>query len=267
MNFSTSVLNVFFRYPSDCLMYLFAVMAMICLMYRSSKKRRELYLLLTAFSILLIFNPICFKIVGYFGLAETYYRFLWAVPITFIITAFIVYLVKESYNRCAKLAILFTISVCIMLGRTGDYIGAHMSSENNIYGFRDDIIEISDIIEADACRKEPTVLTDEYVFSRLRCYNANIVYRVPRNYYLNDRIGENGYYTEDGTGNPALVRMEQLGERTDEETMGAILEELNVDYIIIKSEFDMGEYLNKFNYVLLGTTDIYEVYKSGTEVM
>jgi|GEM_PF-4541879 len=76
---------------------------------------------------------------------------------------------------------------------------------------------------------------------------------------------EQGYYTEDGTGNPALVRMEQLGEQTDEETMRAILAELQVDYIIIKSEFDMGGYLNKFNYVLLGTTDIYEVYKVGTE--
>lgn len=260
-----SVQDILFRYPADCLMYLFSLIAIMYFFYKASLMRRATYGLLCLFAILFIFNPFCFNIVSYFKLRDTYYRFIWAIPLMFIVAAFLVQMVKTCSNKYARLAILLIFAICVISGRTFDEVGRHMSDDNNIYGFRDDIIGISDIIETDAVESEPTVLTDEYVFSRLRCYNANIVYKVSRGYYLNDRRSEQGYYTEDGTGNPALVRMEQLGEKTDEETMRAILEELNVDYIIIKSEFDMGEYLNKFNYVLLGTTDIYEVYKVGTE--
>lgn len=260
-----SVQDILFRYPADCLMYLFSLIAIMFFLYKASPRGRAVYGLLCFFAVLFIFNPVCFNIVSYFNLRDTYYRFIWAIPLMFMVAVFLVKMVKTCSDRFVKLAIIFIFFVCVISGRTFDEVGRHLSDKDNIYGFRDDIIDISNIIEADAEKSEPTVLTDEYVFSRLRCYNANIVYKVSREYYLNDRRGEQGYYTEDGTGNPALVRMEQLGEQTDEETMRAILAELQVDYIIIKSEFDMGGYLNKFNYVLLGTTDIYEVYKVGTE--
>ena len=121
------------------------------------------------------------------------------------------------------------------------------------------------MIENDTDKDAPSVLTDDYVFTRLRCYNADIVYKVSRAYYLKGLTDIEGFYEEDGTGNPALVRMEQLGEQADEAVMKDILHAYEFDYIIIKSEYNMEEYMGKFNYVLMGQTDIYDIYKVGTE--
>lgn len=265
MNNSLSVQNVFLRYPADSLMYLLVLVAIIYFLWRVSKRRIMVYGLLCVFAVLFIFNPVCFRIVGYFGLGETYYRFLWGLPIVLIMAAFIAKLIRNSDNMCVKVAILALFAICVIMGRTEERIGIHLSDEDNIYGFRDDIIELSDMIENDTDKDAPSVLTDDYVFTRLRCYNADIVYKVSRAYYLKGLTDIEGFYEEDGTGNPALVRMEQLGEQADEAVMKDILLAYEFDYIIIKSEYNMEEYMGKFNYVLMGQTDIYDIYKVGTE--
>ena len=265
MNNSLSVQNVFLRYPADSLMYLLAFIAVMYFLWVGSKRRMKVYGLICVFAVLFIFNPVCFKIVRYFRLDDVYYRFQWGLPIVLIMAAFVVKLVRNSESICVKTAILCLFAICVIMGRTEERIGIHLSDEDNIYGFRDDIIELSDMIESDTDKEAPSVLTDDYVFTRLRCYNADIVYKVSRVYYLKGLTDIEGFYEEDGTGNPALVRMEQLGERADEAVMGEILLAYGFDYIIIKSEYDMEDYLGGFDYVLLGRTDIYDIYKQGTE--
>lgn len=265
MNNSLSVQNVFLRYPADSLMYLLALIAMMYFLWVGSRRRMKVYGLTCVFAVLFIFNPVCFKIVGYFSLDNVYYRFLWGLPIVLIIATFVVKLIRSSDSICAKAAILCLFAICVIMGRTEERIGIHLSDEDNIYGFRDDIIELSDMIENDTDKDAPSVLTDDYVFTRLRCYNADIVYKVSRAYYLKGLTDIEGFYEEDGTGNPALVRMEQLGEQADVAVMKDILLSYEFDYIIIKSEYNMEEYMGKFNYVLMGQTDIYDIYKVGTE--
>lgn len=265
MSDSLSVQNVFLRYPADCLMYLLALVAVIYILCGASKRRIKVYGLIGIFAVIFIFNPICFKIVERFYLGETYYRFLWAIPIVPVIAVFVVRLVQGSRNRHEKIAILFMFALCVIMGRTEERIGIHLSDDDNIYGFRDDIVELSDMIKNDTDKDAPSVLTDDYVFTRLRCYNADIVYKVARAYYLKGLTDIERFYDEDGTGNPALVRMEQLGEKMDDAVMREILNEYGFDYIIVKSEYDMGEYMGRFNYVLLGQTELYDIYKLGTE--
>ena len=260
-----SMWDVLYRYPMDSLLLLFTVISMGYFAYKATKRARIIYGLFTVFSILFIFNPICFRIVGRFGLMDVYYRFFWAGPMIPMIAVFMVKLIQKCDSSYAKIGIVSVFVICVIMGRTAERIELHLSSDDNIYGFRDDIIEISDMLENDTDKSEPTVLTDDYVFTKLRCYNADIVYKVPRQYYLSNQRSEDGYYQEDGTYNPALVRFEQLGEMPEEDVMREILKEYGFDYIIIKCEYGAREYLEKFNYTLLGTTDLYDVYKLETE--
>ena len=256
-----SIREIFYTFGGDS--WLIGIFLAVLIFFLASLKgKNKKYVIYFVVCGIMIYNPIFYGLIKQLGGRAEYYRFLWLMPIVPMLSAGGVLAVKEGKNKKEK-AVMFLLGILVLFFAGKTYLTqSNMLPSENIYKIPDETIAVSELIEEQ--KKEPyvTVAVDAQTELTLRQYDASFTYGISRETYLQgfvepERWNELG---EKGTEEQMLMWMVNRGETFDISAMKNAVSDLGIDYIVVKSEYVLDNYLKEIDFELIGSTDHYSVY-------
>lgn len=206
-----------------------------------------------------VYNPFLMNLVLYFlGRKERYYRFYWIIQVCIIVSVAIVDLLCQFKSRLFK--IICFLAVCILIICCGKPVIIREEGWN-IYKVDSNVIEISDIIHADAEQLSVNIFADITLLSSLRQYDASLtsVLGLADLYFFNKKYEE--ICDVAMSQERYLMLMGNYNVEIDAELVNSELIREKVDYFIRNKEWFSGEYMESLDMEKVGETSLYEVYK------
>ncbi len=262
--------GMFLQYNGDSL-YLAAFAACLGFLYyqgrktgSSTGKKAVAAIILSA---VLIFNEAAYQIMGKVTDATSYYRFFWMLPVTFLIAyqfARALFCGKKGFVAAACL--LF--AVCLLFGANFFFLNKQYCNRPlNIYGLDPNTITAADAIMEDWGRQgqkekpqdAPVAAFDMYLGYQIRTYEPRIHWAISRKAYL--------YQAKHGYDHKKYVRQQHIiaavneGKKADSAVLRRCLEKNGVDYLVIRTEFDMDSYLSEISVQPIAKSISYTLYK------
>lgn len=262
--------DVFLQYHGDSL-YLAAFAASLAFLYWRDKKKqggtgkKAVTALLLA--VVFIFNEAAYQIVGRLTNATTYYRFFWMLPIVFLLAyTFTEVIFRGNYRQKIFAAAVFLL--CLFAGANLFFLNReNINRPMNIYGLDPNAVTIADEIMADwdsgqglaRGKDQPTAAFDMYLEYQVRTYEPRILWGISRQAYL--------YQAKHGYDHKKYVRQQQIiaavqeGIQNDGRALRRSLIKNGVDYLAIRTEFDMDSYLAAISVVPVAQSETYTLYR------
>lgn len=256
--------DVFRQYHGDSL-YLAAFAVSLALLWQQSRRRQEKIGKKAAAAVILavifVFNEFAYRIVGRLTDATSYYRFFWMLPVLFLIAYQFTEVFVSGTNRQRLLAaVLF--AVCLGVGANLFFLNrANFNRPKNIYGLDPEALTIADEIMADWSSEQelPSAAFDMYLEYQVRTYEPRIVWGISRKAYL--------YQAKHGYDDKKYVRQQHIiaavneGLKEDKQALRRSLDKSGVDYLVIRTAFDMDSYLSGIAVVPIAQSENYTLYK------
>lgn len=168
-----SMIEMIARYFGRTPVLVCAAIALVILFGKSEKKERILIGLLCVLGLVFVYNDITYKLAGKVGEAHTYYRVLWIWPVVAICAYAGVLLYEKMPGIIQKAA--FVLLLLIGFFTFGNYSVENWTKmPENIYQLPDGVIEVADIIRADAKGEEAVLFNDGSILTSIREYDATI---------------------------------------------------------------------------------------------
>ena len=236
-----------------------AVLIFFLVSLKGKNKKYVIYYMVCG---IMIYNQIFYGLIKKLGGKAEYYRFLWLMPIVPMLSAGVVLSVKKGNDKKDK-AVMFLLCIWVLFGAGKTYLTqSNILPSENIYKIPDETIKISELIEEQ--KKEPyvTVAVDVQTELTLRQYDASFIYGISREAYLQGFV-EPEQWTELGEKRKEeqmLMWMVNRGDTYDISAMKNAVRDLGIDYIVVKSEYVLDNYLEDVDFELIGSTDYYSIY-------
>lgn len=213
------------------------------------KKENRLYVIGSVIAAFLLFNPLTYRVVTKLGEGNTYYRFLWMIPLSLILAWMLLRIWGKLQSAMTKL--IFIIAVIFVI-----FIYSNSSIENwttlpeSVYQLSDDKIQVADLISEVTDNQPAIVYGEDDLLYGIREYNANIC-RVTE--------GDAGYLYHIITENDA---------NASGQLMRAILVNSKIDYVAVNNTFQGAQAaLAGAGCKWSGETDHYALYDTDWEQM
>lgn len=254
----SSVLDTIIAYGGNtCYLSLFILCVVYCVYTLDKYKRKQMFCIMIL-SVLCIYNDGMRLIISKFTDIETYYRFLWMIPVIPMLAYCFVDLlfrVKEIHKRVIVALLLL---VMVTFGGSSYLSEGCFALPENRYNIPDDVIAVCNLIKSDRGMENPVVAGDVQVQLPLRTYDASFVWGISREAYL-AVMDEN--YNGEGYQNEAVVLQTVLdGEIEDTARLREALEALDINYLVIKSEYALDSSLERVACAKIGDCGEYSVY-------
>lgn len=255
---ATDIIKVFQLYSGDTWFLLLSVAAVGYLLVKSSRANRRNIVLAVIAAGLIIFNEISFRIVGRVNGTETYYRFLWmipVVPLTGYAAADILIRQKGILKRAA--AVLAVLAVIVLAGTPYLHRGSFKLPQEVSYLNRN-AEEVGNIILGDAQMECPKVACEYNLVTSLRIYEPMIRHAIERDTY---RFGGE-LKTSKGRRKRQLrlLRLVQ-GEKMNPKVTAKTLKRTGTDYVVIANEYNRDEHMQNAGCSVVERTALYTVYR------
>ncbi len=159
-------------------MALFFACILYLLLQKKEKEGRFLFLGYTLLFFIICFFPLTAKIIMKFCIGEgVYWRMFWLLPTSIVIAYTAVLILMEAEKKGRRLLLFLFMAVMIAMTGTIVYNGSMFSPKQNNYKIPQDVVDICDIIEADAAAggiTEKKLITVNDLLSFVRQYDADI---------------------------------------------------------------------------------------------
>ena len=181
-----NILEILQRYFTDTAVVAMAAIAILFLLKDAEKKYRY-YVVILAVSMVLLFNDIVYQIILRFGEADTFYRFLWIIPITILCG----YLGTEIWYRLTGKTqkILYAMILLVLIFTSSRHDISNWGKRyENIYQIPDEQIEAAEIIVAHQRFWRPTLWDDGTLSDGIREYDGTIMLELDTAGYMDKMI-------------------------------------------------------------------------------
>jgi hypothetical protein len=254
----TNILQVFQLYNGSNWFLPLLVPAILYLLWRAGKETRRNMLLMLLAAVILVFNQLIFRLSSHLMGSDTYYRFLWMIPVAPILAYVVVDLCVRQKNRILKGFVL--VAACLVLwgGGTSCIDSESFHWPNHIAYLNQDAGQICDLIMADTDVEYPRVAVDESLINSMRLCNNKIINYIERKAYQMTALKQ---------GKSKSIRRQYLarrlvnGKRLSKKYTQAIVSKGVVHYIVIATAYEMDDYMADCGYPVIGRSDSYTVYK------
>ena len=260
------------QYQGDSL-YLAAFAVCLVLLYWKEKKQGgstgKKALAAAALSVVFVFNEAAYQIVGKITYAATYYRFFWMLPVLFLIA----YELTEAFfdgrrNRLVLGALAF--AVCLGFGANLFFLNrANFNLPKNMYGLDQNVMPIADAMlkdwqETDGGSQQelPRAAFDIYLEYQMRTYEPRILWAISRNAYLYQ--AKHGYDFKKYVHQQHMIAAVNEGLKMNQQALRRSLDKNGVDYLVIRTEFDMDSYLSQISIMPVTQSEDYTLYRVKT---
>lgn len=247
MNFDLSIMQNFIKeYYGDYIYLVFSVFAAVYLLV-VDRKKYKIVLIPCALLYIIILNPIVYNLLNS---RIIYWRLLWTIPGSFIITLAIGELLKRIDLISHKILLIISIMIIVSVLGTNVFKNARRGSVNNIYRLSPETVDVGKaLLDND---KTPKCIVPSGLLSSIRLYSGDIEPMYGRNAegYINRASDEvKNMYSVIESDNPdyeyVLIRAKHWGYNFV----------LNTENKPIDNDL-----LNEYGYFLLKNTDGYNIY-------
>lgn len=266
------------QYQGDSL-YLAAFASCLVLLYWKGRKQKgsvgKKALAAAVLSAVFVFNELAYQVVGKITNAATYYRFFWMLPVLFLIA----YQFTEAFfdsRRQRRLLAAALFVICLGFGANLFFLNrANLNRPKNIYGLDPDVITIADAMMEDweSSRGEkvgwedsqdgqPRAAFDMYLEYQVRTYEPRILWAISRNAYLYQ--AKHGYDFKKYVHQQHMIAAVNEGLKMNQQALRRSLDKNGVDYLVIRTEFDMDSYLSQISITPVTQSENYTLYRVKT---
>ncbi len=256
--------GVFRQYHGDSL-YLAAFAASLAFIWWSSRKKgqdgtgkKAVWALVLA--VVFVFNEAAYRIVGRLTDATTYYRFFWMLPVLFVIAYVFTQLLVEGKMKQRLLGAVL-LAVCLGVGANLFFLNrSNLNRPKNSYGLDPDAVAAAEAVMEDWNGKgQPSVALDMYLEYQVRTYEPRIVWAISRKAYLYQ--AENGYDGKKYVRQQHIIAAVNEGIKQNAKALKRSLLKNGVDYLVIRTVFDMDSYLSDISVIPVAQSENYTIYK------
>lgn len=237
-------------------MALFFACILWLLVQKREKEKRYLFVGYAALFFFIYFCPLTAKIIMKLCIGEeVYWRMFWLLPTTVVIAYTAVQVIMQADKRLLRYGMLALMLVIVVLTGTNVYNGTIFDRKQNNYKIPSDVVEICDIIEADAAENgvetKKLVTVNEFL-TTVRQYDAGILQP-----YGNEVVKGNKAESE----NAACLFRLMSSETKDWEAIlwYATMEDCN--YLAYPADDALADTLGGYGYVKVGNNANYSVFR------
>lgn len=217
-------------------------------------------------AVAVLYNGIAYRLIGKLTDTTTYYRFFWMLPVIFVI-AYVITTLYTGKNKWYRIGAAGLLVLCMGIGCNVFIRPANMHKITNVYGLKQDTIEIADAITEDFGQTKlqdadgPVVAFDLLLQSQIRSYEPTIRWGISRNAYLWQ--AENGFDYENGRYKiqQRIIAAVSEGKKEDAAKLRHSIDNRDIDYLVIRTEYDMDAYLQTVDIVPIYRSELYTLYK------
>lgn len=254
-----SVIKTLKMYGGSSLVPVLFAVAVIYIYWTGNRQIRKRLLLVIGLSFL-VFNDLFFFLCKKAGMGMEYYRFFWMIPVVPILACTFIELLGKK--NAVRIKVVWVVVAVLILASSGDtYLKLEeWKLPENKYGVSQDVLQVSTIIENLKEKERPIVAFDYRMNMEIRQYDAAIICALSRDEYLT--LSGTGYVaeTEEYEDAAALMRMINNGEQGNGDGIRRILEKRSVDFIVVRNDVGVENYLNSIRYKEVGRSNNYIVY-------
>ncbi len=232
------ILETFYNYSGDGLAIALFVVAFLYLLLTEKDRTKRIVLLYISFAtIVLFFCPLFAEAFFQFLDEETYYRILWLVPMTVVISYAGVRAIERLHGKWIKIAAF--LGVCGLIVCTGDYVydNPYFSPAENRFHVPQTVALVCDAITVEG--REVRAVVPVEMLSYVRQYTAGVCLPYGREMVVEEWINQNPLYDA------------MQAEKVDCQTVAKLAAEQECHYIILHEKTPLvGEFEgNGYHYV------------------
>lgn len=258
-----SVFETVFRYNGGaCVLVLFVAACIYCFIRFDTKKRR-IMLVAAILSIVCIYNDAARWFISKFTDVATYYRFLWAIPMIPVMAYVIVDVVFIAKKRYIKIGFLIIVAAVLAFGNQCYLQQYPFRVPENKYNIPADVLQVCDIISQDKDKENPVVVADLAVQLPIRTYDASILWGVTRDAYIPALSGDESAKQHLYQYN--IIQVVYFGQQEEMNALVQSLQVQDIDYLVIRTDYQMDEYMAEAFCSVVDRSDTYTVYRFDKE--
>lgn len=256
----TNVIEVFRRYNGETWFFPLFLAAVAWLLIRLDKRNRRSALLTIAAACLFVFNQAAFVLAGKVIGTETYYRFLWMIPVIPMLAYAAVDVIVLQKNIVRRTAAAAAVLAAVVLAGV-PYAGrGSFVKPGQVSYLNRESAEICELISEDKEKKRPRVACDSNLVRSLRLQDPTIRNVITRQTYRFD--SELELNTKSRIVQHRLLTLVEGGTlEISSKKLQNTLTRSKADYLVIATEYHMDEQLLAAGCRIIGQTDSYTIYR------
>lgn len=243
---------------------LFVVCLFWLIVYYAQEKKnktKKVLIWVIFFSVFLLLNDVSMRVLEKFTDSATFYRFLWAVPVVPVIGYTAVKLFSAAKGISAKLVLVGLCVLLLALMGKGYVSTEALRYPGTMEKIPQDVKTICQVIEEHKTVERPICMFDQATQLMVRSENPSIVWAVGREPYR--------YFQQYGYDNGSkryrysenLLKVVDGGIQIKRKKLRKTLRKKNVEFLVVKKEYAMDEYLKKTGLNPVGESDNYTIYQ------
>ncbi|MBR6666075.1 MAG: hypothetical protein IKL22_10230 [Lachnospiraceae bacterium] len=237
------MIETFQKYSGTGLLVCWFLVAWFYLFFCEKKKEnRVLLVYMPAVLLLLFFNPLFYKVFGNLTEEAIYFRFLWLLPITMVISYTVIKIYSTLKGAMQYVFVLLSFVLIVFSGRLV-YLNPLFEKAENPYHVPQKVVEICDMIEVEG-REVVAAFPREFILY-VRQYSATVCMPYGRDVF--------SYYDPFySMMNEAVIEVEELAE---------LAKQAGCHYIVLSEEKELDGNLEEYSYEVFGRVDKYVIYR------
>lgn len=268
MTLYDSVFDILREYGGSYFWLLMLAFSIIFILSQKEKKNRITILWVLAFSILCLYNDYAMGFMGKFVEEATLYRFFWLVPVSLICAYALMLLLGKIRPALGKLAVLLLFFAIVLCNYSSNVASSMLKVPTNKYMISEDVLQAAWLIDQDKTTEVPKVAMPMELELSYRTYDADITMGIGRKAYRyferhGYNMGDKGKYPKQ----EVLARMISTGSREAPKDLSDSTKELGIDYCILSKEWALRDFLQDNQWVPVGETDRFEIYRIPRETV
>lgn len=258
MQDSMNIFSILQMYNGTTWFIFLFLAAVAYLLWKGDKEARKKILIVLAGSVVLIFNDLSLYVVSKVVGSETYYRFLWMIPLVPILGYMIVDLFIRQKTALKKTLAAVMAAVLLILGGTSCLDRDSFKAPAQVHYVDPEIVKIAELIEQDKDKEYPMVAAPINIAMPIRLTNSNIRNYIKRNTYLKE-----GNITGKSNSQVRQRRLYRIvnGERLSAKQLKRNIKWESIDYIIIATEHQMDDLMVRAGCSILAETGNFTIYR------
>ncbi len=260
----SSILDTITAYGGyTCYISLFLLCVIYCF-YTLDREKKKMLICIMILCIVCIYNDGVRYLISKFTDLETYYRFLWMIPILPMLSYCIVDLIFRVKELAKRIVVVFLLVVIVAFGGNSYLSMGCFQLPENRYNIPNEVIGVCDMIRADGKSEQPVVVADTQIQLPLRTYDATFLWGVSREAWI--AITDKEYDGQDYQIEAVVIKAVQDGEKTSATELREALSALDIDYLVIRKDYEMDTYLAGAACSKIGEIGEYSVYYYDRDV-
>ncbi|MCI8991526.1 MAG: hypothetical protein HFG80_02175 [Eubacterium sp.] len=256
-----NVSDTFLQYVGNEYIWILVILATGFLAAKAPKHIRKKLLVVLIAAVIIPFNDFARKVIGQVAEFTTYYRFLWMIPVVFLLSAALAEATTKVKKMWGRVICVLLALCCAVYIVPSFYARSNVVLPANAYGISEDVIEVSDIISADKSEENPSVGAAYGLLFTLHVYDPSLLWGISRNafqYFDRQPVGSE---PEKYVDQYEVILAVSYGVTTDPTKLQEAVRGLELDYLVVKNDLQAGGLFEAIGCQNVGVGANYTVYR------